>query len=309
MSSSVDRKPESSATSVAAEVEPLHTDPGSDASAVAAAHAAEVESGKRFEFGRNWASFLKVLNDERIDIATEAVRSMLGVTTLEGKRFLDVGSGSGLSSLAARRLGAEVISFDYDPQSVACTRELRRRYYPDDKQWSVVGGSVLDKEFLGQLGTFDVVYSWGVLHHTGQMWQALDNVLPLVADNGQLFIAIYNDQGTQSKRWKRIKQNYCSGTLGKVAMSSVVIPFWVGRSLAADLKNFRNPLAQYTNYSTQRGMSVWHDWHDWLGGYPFEVARPEEIFSWLRKNGFVLENMTTAGGTMGCNEFVARRAS
>ncbi len=51
--------------------------------------------------------------------------------TLAGNSFLDVGSGSGLFSLAAMRLGADrVHSFDYDPQSVGCTKELKRRFPP-----------------------------------------------------------------------------------------------------------------------------------------------------------------------------------
>lgn len=272
-------------------------------------HAREVERGERFEFGRNWTRFLRVLNDERIEVAVAALRTMLRVDTLEGKTFLDVGSGSGLSSLAARRLGATVWSFDYDPQSVACTQELRQRYYPDDAQWSVFPGSALDPAFLQRLGTFDIVYSWGVLHHTGQLWNALENVLPLTAEGGQLFIAIYNDQGTQSRRWLRVKQLYCSGPLGKFAMSALVIPFWVLRKLAADLKNLRDPTLHYREYSRRRGMSVWYDWHDWLGGYPFEVAKPEEVFVFLRDRGFELENLTTSGGSMGCNQFVARRSA
>src|SRR5690606_27738332 len=176
---------------------------------------------------------------------------------------------------------------------------LHRRYYPDDSQWSIFPGSVLDPEFIRQLGTFDIVYSWGVLHHTGQLWQAMEHVLPLVAPDGQLFIAIYNDQGTHSKRWLRVKRTYCSGPLGKFAMSALVIPFWVLRNLAADLKNFRDPTLMYRQYSRRRGMSVWHDWHDWLGGYPFEVARPEQVFGFLRDNGFVRELRTTAAGTLG----------
>lgn len=133
-------------------------------------HATEIARGERFEFGANWAQFLNVLNDERIALAEQSLRTMLGVNDLQGKRFLDIGSGSGLFSLVARRLGAAVHSFDYDPRSVACTAELKRRYYPDDPDWVVEQGSALDKDYLQTLGQWDVVYSWGVLHHTGAMW-------------------------------------------------------------------------------------------------------------------------------------------
>jgi 2-polyprenyl-6-hydroxyphenyl methylase/3-demethylubiquinone-9 3-methyltransferase len=268
-------------------------------------HTAEVQSGQRFEFGKNWARFIEVLTDERIAEAERSLTQMLG--DVRGLRVLDVGSGSGLFSLAARRLGATVHSFDYDPSSVGCTQELRRRYFPDDPEWRVEHGSVLDPEYLAGLGTFDVVYSWGVLHHTGAMWRAVENVLPLVAGDGRLFIALYNDQGVWSRRWTTIKRTYCSGTAGRWLVSGTVIPFWVTRNLAADLVWRRNPVARYTEYKKRRGMSVVRDWFDWLGGYPFEVAKPEEVFDFLRQHGFSLERMTTVGGRMGCNEFVARR--
>lgn len=270
------------------------------------AHTREIQEGERFAFGKNWARFLTVLNEERITEAVRSLQSMLGVDSLAGRRFLDVGSGSGLFSLAAHRLGAEVHSFDYDGDSVGCTTELRRRYGSAER-WTVEHGSVLDPAYLATLGTFDVVYSWGVLHHTGSMWDAIGNVLPLVAPEGRLFIAIYNDQGAWSSRWARIKRLYCSGTAGRLLVSGAIIPYWVLRGLAADLVWLRNPAARYTAYGKSRGMSVTHDWHDWLGGYPFEVAKPEEIFQFLRSRGFRLERMTTVGGSMGCNEFVARR--
>src|ERR1043166_1599074 len=129
---------------------------------IALKHRVEVESGERFEFGKNWSAFLAILDDERIAKAEVSLKEMLEVETLEGKTFLDIGSGSGLFSLAARRLGAQVHSFDYDSNSFACTLELRNRYFPNDPNWRVEQGSALDAEYVASLGKFDIVYSWGV---------------------------------------------------------------------------------------------------------------------------------------------------
>ena len=274
-------------------------------------HAAEVLSGDRFEFGKNWQRFLKVLDEDRVRLSSQALARMLGVTDLSGKTFLDVGSGSGLSSLAAHRLGARVTSFDFDPQSVACTAELRRRD-GDPGSWEVQEGSVLDTAYLQRLGRFDVVYSWGVLHHTGRMWDALANVAPLVADGGSLFIAIYNDQGAQSHRWRRIKRTYNALPRGVKTLYGVgVMALRDLRFLAGDLLRLRPQayVKRWTGYAAagQRGMSRLHDWIDWVGGYPFEVAKPEEIFRFFCERGFDLVEMRTCAGGMGCNEFVFRK--
>src|SRR5438105_4018862 len=145
-------------------------------------HAAEVAAGERFTFGENWAAFLAVLDESRIAAAENSLREMLETSDLKNKTFLDIGSGSGLFSLAARRLGATVRSFDYDPASVACTRELKTRYFLKDEDWTVGTGSVLDADYIKALPKFDVVYSWGVLHHTGQMWLALEHAGTLVKE-------------------------------------------------------------------------------------------------------------------------------
>ena len=250
-----------------------------------------------------------MLTDERIAEAEKSLREHLRVTDLRGRRFLDIGSGSGLFSLAARRLGAEVMSFDYDPQSVACTRELRRRYFPDDPAWAVEEGSVLDEAYVRARGTFDIVYSWGVLHHTGSMWKALAHAALPVAPGGTLFIAIYNDQGARSALWRRLKRLYCSGTPGRWLVTALGSSYFAGICLKEDLLRLRNPLARYRDYQQNRGMSIWHDWVDWFGGYPFEVARPGELVDFYVERGFVLTKLTTVGGALGCNELVFRRSS
>jgi SAM-dependent methyltransferase len=273
-------------------------------------HSKEVASGQRFEFGSNWTRFLTVVNDDRIALAEASLKRLLRVEDLQGKRFLDAGSGSGLFSLAARKLGAAVHSFDYDPQSVACTAELKRRYCADDAGWTVESGSVLDKDYLAELGDFDVVYSWGVLHHTGAMWNALANVAPLVRGGGALFIAIYNDQGRTSRLWLQVKKAYngLPRAFRWLVLWPATLRLW-GLSTVRDLLRGQ-PFHTWRNYSKEslRGMTAWRDVVDWVGGLPFEVAKPEEIFEFYHSQGFQLESLRTCGGGLGCNEFVFSRA-
>lgn len=269
----------------------------------------EIAAGARFEFGKNWARFLASLNDERIAAAEASLRTMLG-RSLEGQTFLDVGSGSGLFSLAALRLGAtRVQSFDFDPHSVECARALRRRYFPDDPRWSIERGSALDAAFLRGLGQWDVVYSWGVLHHTGAMWAALENVMELVAPQGALFVALYNDQGPVSAGWRRVKTLYNKGAFARGLVCAVFFPYFAATGVAADVLRRRPVLARYSGPTGVRGMSAVRDWHDWLGGIPFEVATPEAVIEVAIGAGFELRRLRTCGGRMGCNEFVFRRVS
>lgn len=258
---------------------------------------------QRFQFGENWAAFLRLLNEGRIRAAERSLVNFLGRDSFAGMRFLDAGCGSGLFSLAARRLGASVLSFDFDPNSVGCAQELRSRYFRGDRNWIIRQGSVLDRGFLAGLGQFDIVYSWGVLHHTGAMWNALDNVVPLVADGGQLFIAIYNDQGATSRLWLAVKKLYVRlpVLLRPVLAAGACVHLW-WRSWLKDLLRLR-PFASWRAHSRDRGMSAWRDLVDWVGGYPFEVATREQIIGFYRQRGFVPAKVVP-DDSLGCNQFV-----
>jgi 2-polyprenyl-3-methyl-5-hydroxy-6-metoxy-1,4-benzoquinol methylase len=261
--------------------------------------AAEIKAGARFPFGENWLRYLSAVTDEGLSEATRSLQEVLRADTLRGTTFLDVGCGSGLFSLAARRLGATVRSLDTDPQSVACTNELKRRYLPGDGGWTIEEGSALDGSYLAGLGEFDTVYCWGVLHHTGDMRRAFSNVLANVAPGGRLYLSVYNDQGWRSRYWSFVKRTYNRNRACRLAVVWAHAPYLFGvRYLVRALRGRSAP---------GRGMTLWRDTIDWLGGYPFEVAKPDEVFSYFRDRGMALESLKTCRGRMGCNEFLFRR--
>ncbi|MGE5268815.1 MAG: class I SAM-dependent methyltransferase [Thiohalocapsa sp.] len=279
-------------------------------------HLIEVRRGARFEFGKNWSRFLHHLTAERIAAAEESLQDFLGVERLDGKSFLDIGNGSGLFSLAARRLGARVHSFDYDPHSVACARELRRRFFPEDPEWAIEQASVLDQAYMASLGQFDIVYSWGVLHHTGAMYEALANVKPLVPVGGKLFIAIYNDLGAETDEWERIKRRYnrLPRGLGLRLLYALRL-IWRMEGPAARaawhagrLRPWIRSLRDYGRGSA-RGMSRWHDYIDWIGGYPYERASVQQIVDFYGRDGFRLVRLHDRSAGFGCNQYVFDRVA
>lgn len=275
----------------------------------------------RFAFGKNWSAFLPSIDEERVERAIGSLRSLFQLDSqcdqpLAGERFLDLGSGSGLFSLAAIRLGADLVSLDIDRDSFECTRALRENFLASIEsssyapQWDVWHASILDTAAMEQLGRFDYVYSWGVLHHTGKMNAAIEATARRVDAGGWLAIAIYNDQGGGSRRWHAIKRGYhCLPVWLQPGYVTIVAGIYEMKFALARLAAGRNPLpfADWRAKKTDRGMSVWHDWVDWIGGLPFEVATPEAIILPLRRRGFVLENLKTVGSGWGCNEYLFRR--
>lgn len=265
----------------------------------------------RFSFGRNWQGFLSVVDRERVGAAEDSLREMLSPIDLEGRSFLDAGCGSGLFSLAALRLGAtRVHSFDFDADSVAATRTLKDRYAASASSWTIERGDLTDSEFCRSLGRFDVVYCWGVAHHTGAMWEALGNTCDLVEPGGRLFVAIYSDQGVRSRVWRRLKRVYnrAPHRLQPVLAVMLAAPgeaSAVGRSIiGGDTAAY---IRSWSGSDGRRGMSRWHNILDWVGGYPFEVAKPEQVFDFCHRRGFELRRLKTVGRSHGCNQFVFER--
>ena len=273
----------------------MHT----DTSATTSSEAAPNTAG-RFGFGENWARYIRQINEANIIAATSDLAALLALPSLTDLTLLDIGSGSGIHSLAAVRLGAAVTSFDFDEHSVACTRALREQFAGEaGARWNVVGqGSILDETFVASLGYFDVVYSWGVLHHTGAMRRAIAAAVSRVSPTGRLVIALYNDQGLISDYWTAVKRAYNASAAGRLAMTGAHLPY-LGARIAVRALTGKGPL--------ERGMSMWHDYIDWLGGYPFEVATPRDVEQWLAAAGFTLLAKRTVGRRQGCNEYVFAR--
>ncbi|HYW52274.1 MAG TPA: class I SAM-dependent methyltransferase [Gemmatimonadaceae bacterium] len=258
----------------------------------------------RFGFGRNWLDYQTSIDQQRFAMARTDIELWLGQKSLSDCRVLDIGSGSGIHSCCMHQMGAkELVSFDYDANSVAATRELHARSGAPSS-WQVTQGSVLDPSFLESLGTFDLVYSWGVLHHTGQMWQAIANAATRVKPGGRFFISIYA-KGPQFPADLALKQRYHQASLsGKRRMEFE----WIAERYEHRARHGEVPEGWWTE-GCERGMDPYYDLVDWLGGLPYEVATLHELTDALRRSGIETRRARECPGDGGCHILVGERTS
>lgn len=263
------------------------------------------ERGSHFDFGKNWASYAADISEEKIDEAVIGMRRLVG-DSLNGKTFLDIGCGSGLHSLAALRLGAASVSaIDLDGDSVRTTRDTLTRFAPASS-WTVSETSVFDLALAPR--KFDVVYSWGVLHHTGDMYRAIECAAAAVSPGGIFAFALYR-RTRLCWAWKVEKRWY--------ARTSVQRQRWMQRVYTSMMRlamRIRGQeLADYVaSYKSNRGMDYHHDVHDWLGGWPYESIAPDEVQKRMTGLGFVPVRVFAQTGISlgmfgsGCDEYIYR---
>lgn len=267
-----------------------------------------------FSFGVNWKNFIKKsFNQERLGIAKRDILAFFDMDSFAGRTCIDIGCGSGIHSLAMIQAGAgKLFSFDYDIESVSATKRLYERE-GKPSHWQVTQGSILDENFVGSVPKADIVYSWGVLHHTGKMWPAIKAASTMVKDGGLFYIAIYT-KWTGSDDAVRLKIKYNrAGWLGKRRMELCLmrqgIPGW--SYIFKDFSHYRQQVSAklrlIREYKEMRGMSFYHDIVDWLGGYPYEDATVEEVIWFCEKHcGLTLVKVNATGGNI-CSDYLFRR--
>jgi len=253
----------------------------------------------RFNFGENWKEFSEnALDESKLRKSMNSLNALIGKDRIKGSCFLDIGCGSGLFSIAASLMGAKkVVAFDVSKESIGASLINKKKFAPNNKiSFSI--NSVFDAK-ISKLGKFDIVYSWGVLHHTGKMLKSIDISTSLVKKNGLFVIAIY-EKHWSSLLWKLIKKTY--NISPKYIKKIMIMLFYWVIAFAKLVVTKKNPFAD-----KKRGMDFYYDVVDWMGGYPYEYASRQEIESYVEKKGFKLVRFVKSHVPTGCNEYVFSR--
>ncbi len=256
---------------------------------------------RTFAFGKNWQAYVQhALTPQKVAQAKTAFLKLFEGIEFRGKSFLDIGFGQGIALFAAQERGAHVMGIDVDEENLRSLTKTAQMFH--SQQMPVVRiASILDDAFVEtqlQQGQFDIVHSWGALHHTGNMLQAIHHAASLVKCGGYLVLAIYNKHWS-SPIWGRIKWLYNHSP--EFVQQLLVMLFYPIIYLAKFVVTGKNPKAK------ERGMDFFYDVVDWIGGYPYEYASIAAIQEIMERKGFVCVRIIPALVPTGCNQFVFQK--
>ncbi|GAK49906.1 3-demethylubiquinone-9 3-methyltransferase [Candidatus Moduliflexus flocculans] len=256
---------------------------------------------RQFAFGRNWQQYVEyALTPEKIEQARQAFRQLCDGVAFQDRTFLDIGFGQGLALCLAHEMGAKVLGIDIDNENVPSLQKTLTAFnFSCSPPYRIA--SILDDNLVEELrhrGEFDIVHSWGVLHHTGDMWQAICNAARLVKPDGVFILSIYN-QHWSSPLWRLIKWSYNHAPC--VAQRLFVLLFYPIIYLTKFLVTGQNPKHK------QRGMDFFYDVVDWVGGYPYEYASAEAVCNFICRLGFDTVRVIPANIPTACNQFVFKK--
>lgn len=274
--------------------------------------AAVLYNPETYNFGGNWQKYIRELScSSRDDLQLSLGISRFHLVrflspddegghsdddrpVLQNLSFIDIGCGSGIHSAAALFSHARhIISFDQQEGSVSSTAALRHQLMENDnsfsdRSWDVYLGDVLIQSDLPEV-LADVVYSWGALHHTRDLWTALENSCRLVKPpedgGGLLLVALYaREMVRDPDYWIYIKQLYLA--VDDLARGKMERDYgwWILREQV--MQKGRNPFQMAEDARLQRGMNFWtdvKDWLDWLGGYPIEFSEAAEVIRFVQQ--------------------------
>lgn len=267
----------------------------------------QITNKTQFDFGENWVQFTeRALTREKVKQAKNDFIRLTSGINLDNIYFLDVGFGQGLSLLIAKQLGCKVLGCEINPKCIISLNKTMM-HFPSikTKEIPIVLGSILEKRILTKLKKrseqgYGIVHSWGVLHHTGNMKLAIENVSSLVQKNGYLILAIYNKHWS-SPMWKIIKKIY--GGSPFVIKKTIIYLLYPFILVAKIIVLRKNP------FEKNRGMDFYYDTIDWIGGYPYEYASVEEISNLVNTFGFKLIRIIHTQVPTGCNQYVFQKGN
>jgi len=263
----------------------------------------------RFKFGENWSNYSSSVNLEKIELAKKDIIRLVG--DVSNKSVIDIGCGSGIHTVAFIQLGVKsIVSFDYDLKSVETTKKLVKKFCYKKSKYKVFQADILNIDSLSGLNKrkFDIVYSWGVLHHTGSMFEAIISTTKFLKDNGILVLGLYV-KTKLCNFWyyeKKIFNKY------KFLQPLIKLPFLFFLIIGLSLKKRSSPYKIIHDYKKQRGMSIIFDVNDWLGGFPYESIDDNSLLNFLKLKGFKIVRKFNTNSRIGffgaaCGEWVLKK--